>query len=79
MPAGLTAVGLSPPQSRGMSADAPGVAQVGDEVQFSAKGTHVAGAGSESGDGAALDGCDALLGDGHGLGDLPLLSGVSRG
>lgn len=50
----------------------PGVAEVGDDLEFAAEGADVVGQGGQFGDGAVLDGGDALLGHAHGLGDLGL-------
>jgi hypothetical protein len=56
----------------GLGDAAPRVAEVGDDLEFSAEGADVFGEGGQFGDGAVLDGGDALLGHAHGPGDLGL-------
>ena len=51
---------------------APGVAEVGDHLQFPAERADVVAEGGEFGHGAALDGGDSLLGHSHRLCDLGL-------
>src|SRR6266700_7807873 len=51
---------------------APGVAEVGDHLQFPAERADVVAEGGEFGHGAALDGGDSLLGHSHRPGDLGL-------
>src|SRR6266566_4516263 len=51
---------------------APGVAEVGDHLQFPAERANVVAEGGEFGHGTALDGGDALLGHSHRLRDLGL-------
>src|ERR1700739_4862644 len=53
----------------------PGVAEVGDGLQLAAEGVDVVGEGGELGDGVALDGRDALLGDALHLGQPQLTGG----
>src|SRR5258707_11324822 len=51
---------------------APGVAEVGDDLQLAADGSDVIGQGGKLGNGSVLDGRHALLGDAHCVGYLGL-------